>query len=42
VEQAQEWIEMGYNVISYSSDFAVYLKGLSDGVKEIRALAGQD
>jgi 2-keto-3-deoxy-L-rhamnonate aldolase RhmA len=41
VEQAQEWIEMGYNVISYSSDFAVYLKGLSDGVKEIRALAEQ-
>jgi 2-keto-3-deoxy-L-rhamnonate aldolase RhmA len=38
VEQAQGWMAMGFNVISYSSDFAVYLKGLAEGVSQIRSL----
>jgi 2-dehydro-3-deoxyglucarate aldolase/4-hydroxy-2-oxoheptanedioate aldolase len=39
-EQARQWMGMGYNVISYSSDYAVYLKALTDGAKLIRSLAG--
>jgi 2-keto-3-deoxy-L-rhamnonate aldolase RhmA len=39
VEQAQAWMALGYNVISYSSDFAVYLRALSEGVKQLRAMA---
>lgn len=39
LEQAQEWMEMGFNVISYGGDFAVYLNALSQAVAGVRDLA---
>jgi 2-keto-3-deoxy-L-rhamnonate aldolase RhmA len=38
VEQARAWMEMGYNVISYSGDYSVYAAALSQAVGEIRKL----
>ncbi len=38
--QAQEWMEIGYNVISYSMDSAVYAGAMRQGVADIRKLAG--
>ncbi|MCC9078527.1 aldolase/citrate lyase family protein [Litorilinea aerophila] len=40
VAQAQEWLELGFNVISYGGDFSVYLAALSSAVAEVRRLAG--
>lgn len=40
VTQAQEWMEIGFNVISYSMDSAVYVGAMRQGVAEIRSLAG--
>lgn len=40
-EQARQWMEIGFNVISYSADFALYLNALSEGVQTVRRLAGQ-
>lgn len=40
-EQAREWMEIGFNVISYSADFSVYLQALAQGVQQIRSLAAQ-
>ncbi len=40
--QAQPWMEMGFNVISYNSDYGVYLSALKDGVAQIRSLAQTD
>lgn len=40
VTQAQEWMEIGFNVISYSMDSAVYADAMRQGVVEIRSLAG--
>ncbi len=37
--QAQEWIEIGYNVISYAADIQVYMSALSDDVASLRSLA---
>lgn len=37
--QAQEWMEMGFNIISYSADFFVYLDAMKQGVAGVRALA---
>jgi 2-dehydro-3-deoxyglucarate aldolase/4-hydroxy-2-oxoheptanedioate aldolase len=34
--QAQEWMELGFDVISYSGDFYVYLAALSQAVAEVR------
>jgi 2-dehydro-3-deoxyglucarate aldolase/4-hydroxy-2-oxoheptanedioate aldolase len=39
--QAQEWIEIGFNVISYGGDMRVYLKALTEGVAEVRRIAGE-
>lgn len=39
--QAQEWMAMGYNVISYSGDFFVYAEALRQGVEGVRKLAGE-
>ena len=39
--QAQEWMAMGYNVISYSGDFFVYSEALRQGVEGVRKLAGE-
>ncbi len=40
LEQAQEWMEMGFNVISYSADHSVYINAMSHAVGEIRKLSG--
>lgn len=36
---AQEWMEMGFNVISYGADSPVYMKALTEAVAGVRALA---
>ncbi|MEX1019143.1 MAG: aldolase/citrate lyase family protein [Litorilinea sp.] len=41
LEQAQEWMEIGYNVISYSGDFSVYAAALSQAVQGVRDLAAR-
>lgn len=38
--QAQEWMALGFNVISYSMDSAVYANAMRQGVVDIRKLAG--
>ena len=38
IEQAREWMEIGFNVISYSTDMAVYLAAMTQAVGQIRAL----
>ena len=38
--QAQEWIEMGFNVISYGGDMRVYLNALTDAVAAVRKAVG--
>ena len=35
-EQADEWMALGFNVISWSSDIAVYRASLDAGVKRLR------
>lgn len=37
--QAQEWMEIGFNVISYGGDMRVYLKALTEAVAGVRRLA---
>jgi 2-keto-3-deoxy-L-rhamnonate aldolase RhmA len=37
-EQATEWIRAGFNVISWSSDIAVYRAALQSGVRKVREL----
>ncbi|NJN84390.1 MAG: aldolase [Caldilineaceae bacterium] len=39
LEQAEEWIAAGFDVISYGSDFSVYANALRTGVGRIRKLA---
>jgi 2-keto-3-deoxy-L-rhamnonate aldolase RhmA len=36
MEQAEEWMALGFNVISWSSDIGIYRAALQDGVKQIR------
>jgi 2-keto-3-deoxy-L-rhamnonate aldolase RhmA len=36
IEQAREWMEIGFNVISYSTDMAVYLAAMTQAVGQIR------
>jgi 2-keto-3-deoxy-L-rhamnonate aldolase RhmA len=38
--QAQEWIELGFDVISYSGDLYVYLDAMTRAVADVRGLAG--
>jgi len=38
--QAQEWMEIGFNVISYGGDRTVYLDALIEGIAGVRKLAG--
>jgi 2-dehydro-3-deoxyglucarate aldolase/4-hydroxy-2-oxoheptanedioate aldolase len=40
LEQASEWLALGYNVISYGADIGVYADALTRGVTELRALMG--
>ena len=37
--QAQEWIELGFDVISYSGDLFVYLDAMTRAVADVRGLA---
>ena len=39
LDQAQEWMEIGFNVISYGGDMRVHLKALTEGVAGVRKLA---
>jgi 2-dehydro-3-deoxyglucarate aldolase/4-hydroxy-2-oxoheptanedioate aldolase len=41
VEQAAQWMAIGFNVVSWSSDVAVYRAALAAGVSQIRELAGR-
>lgn len=36
--QAEEWMAAGFNVISYSADFALYMDVLSQGIADVRAI----
>ena len=38
--QAQEWLETGFNVISYSGDLYVYLDAMTQAVAGLRKLSG--
>ena len=37
--QAQEWLEIGFNIISYGDDIRLYKTALTEGVAAMRALA---
>ncbi len=39
LEQAREWIDLGFNVISYSGDRYVYAAAMTEAVKGVRKLA---
>lgn len=41
IEQAREWIALGFDVVSYSTDMAVYLAAMNHAVGQVRALTGQ-
>jgi 2-keto-3-deoxy-L-rhamnonate aldolase RhmA len=38
--QAQQWLEMGFNVISYSADAFLFINALRQAVADVRQLAG--
>ena len=40
LEQAREWLGMGFNLISFSSDRAIYLAALGAGIKGLREMTG--
>ena len=40
--QAQEWIELGFDVISYSGDLYVYLDAMTRAVADVRGLAASN
>ena len=37
-EQAKEWIEMGFNVISYNADIFLYIEAMTQAVSDMREL----
>lgn len=39
VEQAQEWMALGYNIISYSADARVYGAAVAQGIAGVRRIA---
>ena len=39
VEQAREWMELGFNVISYNGDFSVYMRAMQEAIGAVRAIA---
>jgi 2-dehydro-3-deoxyglucarate aldolase/4-hydroxy-2-oxoheptanedioate aldolase len=41
IEQAAEWMEVGYDVMSWSSDIAVYRGALNSGVAQLRERAAK-
>jgi 2-dehydro-3-deoxyglucarate aldolase/4-hydroxy-2-oxoheptanedioate aldolase len=38
LEQAQEWMQLGFNVLSYSGDLSLYLEALTQAVARLRQL----
>ena len=38
--QLQEWLEIGFNVISYSADFSLYKEALTKAIAEVRHIMG--
>jgi len=38
LDQAQEWIDVGFDVMSYGGDMRVYLRAMSEGVAALRKL----
>lgn len=38
--QAKEWMDVGFNVISYSADISVYMSAMNESVAAVRAMAG--
>jgi 2-dehydro-3-deoxyglucarate aldolase/4-hydroxy-2-oxoheptanedioate aldolase len=42
LEQAQEWVAMGFDVISFSSDVSVYLDAMSSAVEGVRKLGAAE
>jgi 2-keto-3-deoxy-L-rhamnonate aldolase RhmA len=38
LEQAREWVELGFNVISFGTDFRVYLEALTRSLREVRQM----
>jgi 2-dehydro-3-deoxyglucarate aldolase/4-hydroxy-2-oxoheptanedioate aldolase len=41
IEQAAQWMEIGYDVLSWSSDVAVYRHALNAGVAQLRERAAK-
>jgi 2-keto-3-deoxy-L-rhamnonate aldolase RhmA len=41
VAQARRWLELGFNVISFGADVAIYIDALADGVARVRELVEQ-
>ena len=41
-DQAREWMETGYNLISYSADIGVYAAALATGAESVRKASGAD
>ena len=41
VEQAEDWLGLGFNVISFSSDRSLYLAALTMGITTVRALSAK-
>lgn len=39
--QARRWLELGFNVISFGADVAIYIDALADGVARVRELVEQ-
>ena len=37
--QAREWIDIGFDVISYSADIAVYMEAMSAAVQNVRSIS---
>lgn len=37
--QAQEWMEIGFNAISYSGDLLVYIEAMTQAISDVRKLA---
>lgn len=42
VAQAEEWMEMGFNVISYSGDVFLFIDALSSAVSQVREIAAKE
>lgn len=39
LEQTREWLEIGFNVISYGGDFSIYLDAIQSAVTSVRELS---